>query len=87
MKSLEGNEPGGVGGSNTWPPMFHRLVGDGKFTQIMTHHLGLGKQKINNVNGGSKSIMHTNHALLYFTQYTIDYITRRGCVAVDSDNL
>lgn len=38
---LEGNEAGGVGGSNARPAMLHRLVGDGELAQVVTDHLGL----------------------------------------------
>ena len=40
VHSLEGNETGGVGGTNTGTTMLHRLVGDGELAQVVTNHFG-----------------------------------------------
>ena len=37
---LEGDEPGGVGGSDTGPTVLHGLVRDGELSEVVTHHLG-----------------------------------------------
>lgn len=39
--SLQWNKPGGMSGSNTWSPMLHWFISDGKLPQIMPNHLGL----------------------------------------------
>ena len=38
---LEGDEPGGVGGTNTWATVLHGFVGDGELTKVVSDHLGL----------------------------------------------
>lgn len=36
---LEGDEVGGVSGTNTRPSMLHGLIGDGELTQVVASHL------------------------------------------------
>lgn len=39
--SLEGNEAGRVGGTDTGTTVLYRLVGDGELSSVVTNHLGL----------------------------------------------
>ena len=41
MDLLEGDEPGGVGGSDTGATVLDRLVCDGELAEVVSHHLGL----------------------------------------------
>jgi hypothetical protein len=43
--SLERNETGAVGGTNTGPSVLDRLVSDGKLAQVVTDHFRLKKKK------------------------------------------
>ena len=41
---LEGDEPGGVGGSNTGTTVLNWFVSDGELAQVVSNHLRLEKK-------------------------------------------
>ena len=55
--SLEGDEPGGVGSTNTRPTVLNRLVRDGELSQVVTNHLRLDLDLVEGL-----PVVHTNDA-------------------------
>lgn len=59
--SLERNEPGRVGSTNTRPSVLDRLVTDGELSKIMANHLGLDLNLIEGL-----AIVDSNNAPNHF---------------------
>lgn len=58
---LEGHKLGAVGGTDTWAPVFDRLVRNGEFAQGVSNHFGF---QLNGIK--SLSIVHSNNGPNHF---------------------
>merc|ERR1711967_177336 len=53
---LEGDEAGRLGGTNTGGTVLHRLVGDGELTEVVSDHVSLDLDLVENL-----AVVHTDN--------------------------
>ena len=53
---LERHEAGRLGGTNTGGTVLHRLVGNGELTEVVSHHIGLNLNLVENL-----AVVHSHH--------------------------
>merc|ERR1712100_706102 len=61
------HEAGRLGGTNTGGTVLHRLVGNGELTEVVSHHIGLNLNLVENL-----AVVHSHHGSDHVAKVSLD---------------